>query len=222
MLYFFCCDAPGEAHASAVPAVVSEDSSGDDLTEGLQHFLQLLFIHRQRQIGNVKICGVLLLLLLAEKKRGGKRVFNAMGAWQKCIQTNTFFLSTKLPFGWRSIWLSKHFAAFLHTHTLKTHCACPQRRADQCLYGLSLETAGEPRSHSNQTHKLCSDMFFFFFQIEPPLTSSQRATTHQWTLSKQMQSRKKSAENRMQKDPAGLLKLPLMCLPFLFAVCGSS
>lgn len=69
MQYFSFGDAPGKAHASAVPAVVSEDSSGDDLTEGLQHFLQLLFIHRQRQIGNVKICGILLLLLLAEEEK---------------------------------------------------------------------------------------------------------------------------------------------------------
>lgn len=59
-------DKPGEADPSAVPAVVSEDAGGDDLTERLQHLLQLLLVHRQRQVGQVEVCGILLLLLLTE------------------------------------------------------------------------------------------------------------------------------------------------------------
>lgn len=58
------CDRPGEAHAPAVATVVSEDPRGDDLSEGLQHVLQLFLVHREGQVGNVQICGVLLLLLL--------------------------------------------------------------------------------------------------------------------------------------------------------------
>lgn len=63
---------PGEAHASAAAAVVSEDPRGDDLAEGLQHVVQLLLVHGQRQVGNVQVCGVLLLLLLTfqESKKG--------------------------------------------------------------------------------------------------------------------------------------------------------
>lgn len=57
-------DRPGEAHAPAVATVVSEDPRGDDLSEGLQHVLQLFLVHREGQVGNVQICGVLLLLLL--------------------------------------------------------------------------------------------------------------------------------------------------------------
>lgn len=34
------------------------------MAKGLQHAIQLLLVHRERQVGNVKVCGVLLLLLL--------------------------------------------------------------------------------------------------------------------------------------------------------------
>ncbi|TNN74511.1 hypothetical protein EYF80_015291 [Liparis tanakae] len=58
------CDRPGEADAPAVAAVVPEDPRGDDLAEGLQHVLQLFLVHREGQVGDVQIGGVLLLLLL--------------------------------------------------------------------------------------------------------------------------------------------------------------
>jgi len=58
------CDRPGEANAPAVAAVVPEDPRGDDLAEGLQHVLQLFLVHREGQVGDVQIGGVLLLLLL--------------------------------------------------------------------------------------------------------------------------------------------------------------
>lgn len=67
MLLFVICDRPGEAHSSAVAAVVSEDPCGDDLAKGLQHVVQLFLVHREGQVGNVQICGVLLLLLLTCK-----------------------------------------------------------------------------------------------------------------------------------------------------------
>lgn len=55
---------PGEAHAPTAAAVISEDPRGHHLAKGLQHGVQLLLIHRKRQVGDVQVCGVLLLLLL--------------------------------------------------------------------------------------------------------------------------------------------------------------
>lgn len=72
MQFLVSADKPGEPDAPAVPAVVSEDPGGDDLTERLQHLLQLLLIHRQRQVGQVKVGGVLFLLLLTENKNINK------------------------------------------------------------------------------------------------------------------------------------------------------
>ena len=63
-----CC-VPGEAHASAGTVGIPEDARGDDLAEGLQHALQLLFVHGQRQVGDVQVGGVLLLLLKARLRR---------------------------------------------------------------------------------------------------------------------------------------------------------
>lgn len=39
------CRLPGKAHSSACASGISEDACGDDLTEGLKHALQLLFIY---------------------------------------------------------------------------------------------------------------------------------------------------------------------------------
>ena len=44
---------PGKAHPSAGPVGVTEDASGNGLAEGLQHVLQLLLVHGQRQVGDV-------------------------------------------------------------------------------------------------------------------------------------------------------------------------
>lgn len=54
---------PGEAHSSAGAVGVTQDASGDGLAEGLQHVLQLLFVHRQGQVGDVQVGRILLLLL---------------------------------------------------------------------------------------------------------------------------------------------------------------
>lgn len=79
------CDRPGEAHASAVAAVISEDPRGDDLAEGLQHILQLFLVHRERQVGNVQICGVLLLLLLIQKTDRGRSILNVFECRKFCM-----------------------------------------------------------------------------------------------------------------------------------------
>ena len=86
------CDRPGEAHAPAVATVVSKDPRGDDLSEGLQHVLQLFLIHWERQVGNVQICGVLLLLLLTMEGRQKRRVY-----WMlKCMnQANVCWATDK-------------------------------------------------------------------------------------------------------------------------------
>ena len=57
---------PGEADPSADPVGVPQDARGDDVTERLQHVLQLLLIHGYRQVGDVQVGGVLLLLLWRE------------------------------------------------------------------------------------------------------------------------------------------------------------
>ncbi|KAG5836214.1 hypothetical protein ANANG_G00252210, partial [Anguilla anguilla] len=44
---------PGEAHAAAGPVGVTENAGGDDLAEGLQHGLQLLLVHGERQPGSL-------------------------------------------------------------------------------------------------------------------------------------------------------------------------
>ena len=54
---------PGKSHSSAGPVCITQDAGGDGLAEGLQHVLQLLFIHGQGQVGDVQVGGVLLLLL---------------------------------------------------------------------------------------------------------------------------------------------------------------
>ena len=59
---------PGKAHSSAGAAGVSQDAGGDGLAEGLQHALQLLLLHGDRQVGDVQVGGVLLLLLKPQKK----------------------------------------------------------------------------------------------------------------------------------------------------------
>lgn len=61
---------PGKSHPTAGPIGISEDAGGDDLAEGLEHALQLLFIHRHRQVGDVEVGGVLLLLLCGDKGQG--------------------------------------------------------------------------------------------------------------------------------------------------------
>lgn len=40
------------------------------MTQGLQHILQLLLIHRHRQVGDVQVSGVLLLLLRGREAEG--------------------------------------------------------------------------------------------------------------------------------------------------------
>ena len=54
---------PGKADSSAQAVGIPQYPCGDDMTEGLQHVLQLLLIHGQRQVGDVEVGGVLLLLL---------------------------------------------------------------------------------------------------------------------------------------------------------------
>ena len=61
---------PGEAHAPAGAAGVPEDARGDGLAEGLQHALQLLLLHGERQVGQVQVGGVLLLLLEPQRSGG--------------------------------------------------------------------------------------------------------------------------------------------------------
>lgn len=62
---------PGEADPSADPIGISKYPCRDDVTQGLQHVLQLLFIHRHWQVGDVQVCGVLLLLLPRQKGESG-------------------------------------------------------------------------------------------------------------------------------------------------------
>ncbi len=57
---------PGKADSSAQPIGVPQYPCGNDMTEGLQHVLQLLLIHGQWQVGDVKVGGVLLLLLFGD------------------------------------------------------------------------------------------------------------------------------------------------------------
>lgn len=94
LLSVLSCDRPGKAHASAVAAVVPEDSSGDNLTEGLQHLFQLSLIHRQRQVGNVKVCGVLLLLLLRDRKRNCENFTSQKEQKKKAKTQITHFIFT--------------------------------------------------------------------------------------------------------------------------------
>lgn len=54
---------PGKADPSTGAVGVAENACGDDLTEGLQHALQLLLIHGQGQVGDIQVGRVLLLLL---------------------------------------------------------------------------------------------------------------------------------------------------------------
>lgn len=65
---------PCKAHSSAASTGVPQDACGYDLAKVLQHVLQFLFIHRQRQVGDVQVCRVLFLLLYGEKKRKKKIV----------------------------------------------------------------------------------------------------------------------------------------------------
>ncbi len=58
---------PGEADSSADPVGIPQYPRGDDVTQGLQHVLQLLLIHRYWQVGDVKVGGVLLLLLQGQE-----------------------------------------------------------------------------------------------------------------------------------------------------------
>ncbi len=60
---------PGKAHSSAGAVSVTENASGNGLAEGLQHVLQLLLVHGQRQVGDIQVGGILLLLLNGEKPR---------------------------------------------------------------------------------------------------------------------------------------------------------
>lgn len=62
-------DSPGKAHTPAGTVWVPQDPGWDHLTEGLQHILQFLLIHRQGQVGNVQICWVLFLLLVTTGSR---------------------------------------------------------------------------------------------------------------------------------------------------------
>lgn len=63
-------DPPGKSHAAAGPVGIPQDTCGDDLAEGLEHALQLLLVHGHRQVGDVEVGGVLLLLL--QQTRTGK------------------------------------------------------------------------------------------------------------------------------------------------------
>lgn len=64
---------PGEADSSADPIGIPQYPCGDDVTQGLQHVLQLLLVHRHRQVGDVQVGGVLLLLLQGQwLERGGE------------------------------------------------------------------------------------------------------------------------------------------------------
>lgn len=54
---------PGESHPAAGPVGISENAGGNDLSEGLEHAVELLFVHGHWQVGNVQVGGVLLLLL---------------------------------------------------------------------------------------------------------------------------------------------------------------
>jgi len=64
---------PGKSNTAAGPVGISEDASRNDLAKGLQHALQLLLIHRHRQVGDVEVGGVLLLLLCRERKANRSR-----------------------------------------------------------------------------------------------------------------------------------------------------
>lgn len=57
------CFLPGEADSSADTIGIPQYPRGDDVTQGLQHILQLLLIHGHWQVGDVQVGGVLLLLL---------------------------------------------------------------------------------------------------------------------------------------------------------------
>ena len=59
---------PGKTYTPAGSIGVTEDASRNGLAEGLQHVLQLLLVHGHRQVWDVKVGGVLLLLLNGEKK----------------------------------------------------------------------------------------------------------------------------------------------------------
>lgn len=65
---------PCEADPTAGPVGVPQDAGGDHLPEGLQQRLQLLLVHPQRQVGDVEVGGVLLLLLRWGTRGGGQGV----------------------------------------------------------------------------------------------------------------------------------------------------
>ena len=65
---------PGKAHSPAGSVGVTEDASGNGLAEGLQHVLQLLLVHGHGQVWDVKVGGVLLLLLNGEKQGEDSRM----------------------------------------------------------------------------------------------------------------------------------------------------
>lgn len=54
---------PGKTDASGLHIVVSEDPCGDDLPMLCQELLQLSLVHVGREVGDVQVGGVLLLLL---------------------------------------------------------------------------------------------------------------------------------------------------------------
>ena len=65
---------PGKTNSSADPVGIPQYPCGDDVTQGFQHVLQLLLIHRNWQVGDVQVGGVLLLLLKGqefEEQTGG-------------------------------------------------------------------------------------------------------------------------------------------------------
>lgn len=68
---------PCKSHATAGPVGVPEDPGGNDLAEGLQHVFQLLLVHGHRQVGDVEVGGVLLLLL--HSKIGFYEPFESIG-----------------------------------------------------------------------------------------------------------------------------------------------
>ena len=61
-----CLRVPGKADSSAQAIGVPQYPCGNDVTKGLQHVLQLLLVHGHWQVGDVKVGGVLLLLLWKE------------------------------------------------------------------------------------------------------------------------------------------------------------
>ena len=84
---------PGKAHSPAGSVGVTEDASGNGLAEGLQHVLQLLLVHGHGQVWDVKVGGVLLLLLNGEKQGEDSRMRIRTSPFKKKKKKKTSSLS---------------------------------------------------------------------------------------------------------------------------------